>query len=76
MENTARRSVCLPSFSNCLVPLKALYCTSDWDTPKSSSPALMVLMFTTEPPVDSTEQRKPCLARSLLTRRQMAPPAA
>jgi hypothetical protein len=28
------------------------------------------------PPVDSTEQRMPCLARSLLTRLQIAPPAA
>ncbi len=44
--------------------------------PRSSSPALMVLMLKTEPPVDSTEQRMPCLARSLLTNRHSAPPAA
>jgi hypothetical protein len=42
----------------------------------SSSPALMVFTLKTEPPVDSTEHRMLCLARSLLTRRQMAPPAA
>ena len=33
------------------------------------------LTLDTEPPVDSTEQRMPCLARSRLTRRQIAPPA-
>ncbi len=57
-------------------PLNALYWTSDCAMPKSSSPALIVLTLKTEPPVDSTEQRMPCFARSLLTRRQIAPPTA
>ena len=74
-ENTERRSAWAPSL-NCAMPLVALNSTSDCAKPRSSSPALMVLMLNTEPPVDSTEQRMPCLARSLLTRRQIAPPAA
>ena len=44
--------------------------------PKSSSPPLMVLTLNTEPPVDSTEQRMPVLARSLFISRQIAPPTA
>ena len=75
-ENTARRSPCGPPSLNCARPLAALNCTSDCVKPRSSSPALRVLTLNTEPPVDSTEQRMPCLARSLLTRRQIAPPAA
>jgi hypothetical protein len=63
-------------FSNTLVPFMAWYCQSLCVTPKSSSPALMVLMLNTDPPVDSTEQRMPWRARSLFIRRQMAPPAA
>ena len=34
--------------------------------PKSSSPALMVLTLKAEPPVDSTEQRMPCLGAILV----------
>ena len=75
-ENTARWSPQAPASLNWPRPLVALYCTSDCVNPRSSSPALIVLTLKTEPPVDSTEQRMPCLARSLLTRRQIAPPAA
>jgi len=76
IENTARSSATGPPSANCARPLMALNCTSDWATPKSSSPPLIVLTLYTEPPVLSTEQRRPCWARSLLIRRQIAPPAA
>ena len=75
-ENTARRSPYAPASLKFATPLTALNWTSDWATPMSSSPALMVLMLNTEPPVDSTEQRMLCTLRSLFTRRQIAPPAA
>ena len=74
-ENTARRSgSALPL--NWASPLAALNCTSDCARPKSSSPALMALTLNTEPPVDSTEQRMPVLARSLFISRHTAPPTA
>src|SRR5690606_5237723 len=75
-ENTARRSPYAPASLNCPTPFSALNCTSDWTKPRSSSPALIVLTLNTEPPVDSTEQRMLCEARSLLTSRHTAPPAA
>src|SRR5690606_36983059 len=75
-ENTARSSAQAPASLNCPAPFSALYCTSDCAKPRSSSPALIVLTLNTEPPVDSTEQRMPCLERSLLTSLQIAPPAA
>ncbi|MND08715.1 hypothetical protein D3C83_315310 [compost metagenome] len=59
-----------------LVPLVAWNCQSDCVMPNSCSPALIALMLKIEPPVDSTEQRMPCVLRSLLTSRQMAPPTA
>ena len=49
-----------------LAPFTAWYCQSDWATPKSSSPWRMVLILTTEPPVDSTEQRMPWRERLLV----------
>ena len=72
---TARRSPSRRLSGTGLRPSLALNCTSDCATPNSISPDFSRLTLATDPPVDSTEQRRPCLARSRLTSRQIAPPA-
>ena len=73
--NTARMSLIAPSFLNAPSPLVAKNCTSDCDDAELDFAGFQRLTLATDPPVDSTEQRMPCLARSRLTRRQIAPPA-